>query len=651
MADNSKLITLRLDTKDFEADLKAALAKIPKQQTVQLQVGGGQPGAAAVAATAAPVALGGQPITGAAGYKIEPGVMPGIPEGLSGNARVRAELEQFTVALRAAAQAARDEGVVRKENIKATAAQAVEESKRQTAEARAKQAKSVTAARDESYVERAEKISALKIKERETIIDLNRQYSAEKEEKKKAQQEERYAERSQHGARLVEFERARMLAQGIPGLVNPLMGTQLSGGLRVGAHALGMYSQYQALGERHELRMARMRGGGGSSSGGVDASGAGAAIGATIGAAGGSAGAAIGSFIGMATVSTAQAVMTKLGETMDLAQTMANKMGGLQLQRAGVARMAGSGFRAATTADPMSVRAAALGFGGEEVVAADTQLAQQGGRYARFSREYTPGILASGGSIASMGAVTRALAASGTSDGSAKWTLGLLAGTTDRFSGARADELRSGFAQTMLESSMRGIHRGPGLIAGFQQQMVQQLGAERGNQMTQMYGSYQTPGLGGIRGALKQYADALQLGETMKGAKSIKDLLRNDEQMTLQQRRAVDVAGGELAMLGRGYSVKETEDILGGKGFSAGVDVLTGEQTAYPTSEEERQDRKAASIGARSELSQLTAVEENTAKVAEAQVKFVGALTELGDAMNSVVASMRNAIPYIGVGR
>lgn len=655
MADNSKLITLRLDTKDFEADLKAALAKIPKQQTVKLQVGGGAGvGAGAAVGVVAPVALGGQPITGAAGYKIEPGVMPGVPEGLTGNARVRAELEQFTVALRAAAQAMRDEGVVRKESTKAAAAQAVEESKRQTAEARAKQAKSVQTARDESFVERREKISAIKVKERETIIDLNRQYSAEKEEKKKAQQDERHAERSQHGARLVEFERARMLAQGIPGLVNPLMGTQLSGGLRVGAHALGMYSQYQALGERHELRMARMRGGGGggSSSGGVDASGAGAAIGATIGAAGGPVGAAVGSFIGMATVSTAQAVLTKLGETMDLAQTMANKLGGIQLQRAGVARMAGSGFRAATTADPVSVRAAALGFGGEEIVAADVQLAQQGGKYARFSREYSPSVLASGGSIASLGAATRALAVSGADDSQARRALLRLAGTTGGFSGARADELRSGFAQTMLESSMRGVHRDPGLVAGFQQHMVSQLGAERGNQMTQMYGSYQTPGLGGIRGALKQYADALQLGETMKGAASLKDLLRNDEQMTLQQRRAVDVAGGELALLGRGYSVKETEDLISGRsGRRTGFDILTGSQAAKTTSEEERRDREAAAIGARSELNQLTVVEENTAKIAEAQVKFVGAMTNVGDALNSFAGSIRNAIPFLGVGR
>ena len=651
MADNSKLITLRLDTKDFEADLKAALAKIPKQQTVKLQVGGGAGvGAGADVGVAAPVALGGQPITGAAGYKIEPGVMPGVPEGLTGNARVRAELEQFTVALRAAAQATRDEGVVRKENTKAAAAQTAEAEKRKTAEARADQAERTAKTRDASYVARAEKISAIKVKERETIIGLNRQYSAEKEEKKKAQQDERHAERSQHGARLVEFERARMLAQGIPGLVNPLMSTQLSGGVQALGHGLGMYSQWKALGDRHELRMARYGRAAGAATGGAGA-GAGSGEGEPAAQVAQSAATAVGGpLAGMLARAVAQAGLQMAAQSMDLAQAVSNKMGGLQLQRAGVARMAGSGFRSATTADPVSVTAAGLGFGGEEIVAADVQLAQQGGKYARFSREYSPSVLASGGSIASLGAATRALAVSGAGEIQAQRALARLAGTTDGFSGARADELRSGFAQTMLESSMRGVHRDPGLVAGFQQQIVSQLGAERGNQMTQMYGSYQTPGLGGIRGALKQYADALQLGETMKGAASLKDLLRNDEQMTLQQRRAVDMAGGELALLGRGYSVKETEDLLSGRsGRRTGFDILTGSQAAQPTSEEERRDREAAAIAARSELNQLTVVEENTAKIAEAQVKFAGAMTNVGDALNSFAASLRNKIPFVGV--
>lgn len=641
MAENSKVITLHLDPKPFEDALKAALEKIPKQATIQLNgVVAGAPGAAA------PVAMGGQPITGAAGYTIQPGVIPGAPEGLTEAAGRKAKMLEFASALKAATAAA----VAMQERLtEAVRIQgAVDRERLRTA--RMELGAELRDASGEKALERAEELakrrSAIRLGEKEVLRGWKDEDDKRRKAEREAAQSESRGRSAQASERLVAFERARMLATGIPGLVNPLLGTQMSGVMQAGSHAIGMYSQWQALSERHQIRMSRYgrnaAAAGGSGGGGVDGQGATADAAAAAAPSVGSA------LTGMITRSIAQVALNAASLSMDIAQQASNKMGSLQLQRAGIRYLAGSHFGTGTEADVVSRNAASLGIGPDEMVAADARLARSAGKYAGYAREFAPGIMATGGSVESLAAVAKSLAVSQqrttpnwATDQKSMDALSILAATTASYGGERGDAARSGFAQTMLEMSQRGIQRDPVELAIFQQKMTPMVGLERATATTQQYGGYQNPVLGNIRGALRQYSDMLQMAHTMKGAKSLEDVFANDEKMTAQQRLDIDKSGGTLALLGRGFSTSEAESLLKTPERRF-VDRLSGDQTAKGAQDEER---RAAAIGAQTELAQMSIVEGNTAKIAEAQTKFITSLTSVGDALNSMAAKMRNWVP------
>lgn len=652
MSDNSKTITLRLDTSSFDSSLAEALKKIPQQVTVGVKAQGAAGGAVVGSGTvvgggvagATPVAMGGQPITGAGGYTVEPGVIPNAPGGLGGQAKVRAELMGFAAAATAARTAAQELSKQLTEASRAQAAVVAEEAK--TARAKKTQEFRVAAQQEVSDVRIAEAASkmAIRLQGQEATRAARKADEEERREYRKKEKEESAATRSQYSGRLVEFERARMLANGIPGLVDPLISGQMSGVARSASHALGMYSQWKALGERHEIRLSRYgKGvqGGDAEGGGGGAATAGAAIG---GAAGGPIGAAVGSLIATA---VGQSVLSIIAKSQDEAQSASSKMAGLQLQRARTRMMGGAGT-GGTQADAVSMQAARMGIGPDEVVAADQQLAQMGGTASRFARKYIPNIISGGGSIQALGAVAQGMDVAGrVVKGDMDYrrpgygrAFDVLEGTVNGFGGHAADQARMGFAQTMLEMSQRGVSRDAAQVAEFQQRMTGTIGLERGTAMTQMYGAYQNPNLGGVRQALKQYADARQLGEALKGAGSLEEVLRNDETMSLQRRMEVDKAGGKLALIGRGYSVAEAEEMRTGTFDSQKVSLGKANKNADP-------EMRAAAIGAETELAQMTIVEKNTARIAEAQAKLIEGMTKAGDILNSIAAELtRNWMPF-----
>jgi len=218
-----------------------------------------------------------------------------------------------------------------------------------------------------------------------------------------------------------------------------------------------------------------------------------------------------------------------------------------------------------------------------------------------------------------------------------------LAGVT----GQRADQGMATLGQAVQTQAERGLSPDALELSGFSQRMQGRVGYDRASATAAQYATYQNPAAMGIKGALKQYADARQTAAAMRGARTLEDFLSNEENMSAEDRFNVDRAGegGAYALRGRGFSGREVKALREGD-LPSSYQSLTA--TGAQRAGERSPDREAAATLARTDLELLAAVTQNTEKIIRAQVVFEKALVSAGDSINSFAATVKTLGGNIG---
>ena len=637
MADNSRKITLNLDTTTADEDLKKFLASIPATVTTKLQFQtptgttsnagytGVGPGHVTPGAPGVPNVMGNgnfNPGAGGGGVAAPPDLtgMNSQQQKMAMQA-YKAQLEAGYVKLTAALNAEADARAQAATKLKQAGTDTVLKARERLQEQQLAGKK----ATQDQWIDAQKTVADYRMKSRREYRDegaeLKEQGRKEREERAAMQRGERNEAASRYGKRLVDFERARLLTGAVGPAVDTLMSGQVSAPLRLASQGLGVYQQYQALGHRHDLREQRraesMAAGGASGPGVTGAIGSGLA---TAGAAAGQA--------GMVGAMVAQVVLSAMTKMVDMAQAQAGKAGTV-LSRRATMRELGSDVNndTFTSRDAGARKAAMWGINPEEYSTMRLGLAKSVGN-ASVSNRLAPHLA----DLQGIGVGTSGLNALGRAARSYGQVADprILLGSA-KLAGATGERINEGF-QTLAgaQETMAGQGYGTNAnaMAAFGQRLQGNgLSFERGNTMA---AQFETRGIGALdqyRNAMKQFNDAKLLSKAMVGANSMLDVDKNYRNMTGQQRYETLADGSGMAahsLYGEGFSSTE----LPGLSKKLGDDVMLRNVKRDPAA---NPDRTAAAAEANMDLRLFTSLEKAAAEIT-ISAKAMSALATLAGA-------------------
>lgn len=661
MADNSRKITLNLDTTTADEDLKKFLASIPATVSTKLQFQtptgttsnagytGVGPGHVTPGAPGVPNVMGNgnfNPGAGGGGGVAAPPDLTGMNSQQQKMAMqaYKAQLEAGYVKLTAALNAEADARAQAAAKLKQAGTDTVLKAREKLHEQQLVGKREALAQWVSAQKATADYKMQSRREYRDEGIELKEKGRKEREERAAMQRGERNEAASRYGKRLVDFERARLLTGAVGPAVDTLMSGQVSAPLRLASQGLGVYQQYQALGYRHDLREQRraesVAAGGAAGTAGL--SGSGVLGGAAGGAVGAAAAGAVGGPPGMVTAMVAQVVLSAMAKMMDMAQSQAAKTGSIMNRRATM-RELGSRATSGTFTDQDSIsRSAALwGIGPDADSEMRLGLAKSVGN-AGVSDKLAPHLAAMQG----IGVGTSGINALGRAARSYGQVADprILLGTA-KLSGVTGERINEGF-QTLAGAQETMAGQGYGTkanaLAAFGQRLQGNgLSFERSNTMA---AQFETRGVGALdqyRSAMKQYNDAKLLSKAMVGAKSMIDVDKNYRSMTGQQRYEALADGSGMAahsLYGEGFSSTE----LPGLSNKLGEDVMLRNVKRDPAADK---DRAPSVVDATAEQQAFEAMQKAAAEITSSARALSQLTTQIGVELIRILPNFSSA-PY-----
>jgi hypothetical protein len=663
VADNSRKITLNLDTTSADADLKKFLDSIPATVSTKLQFQtptgttsnagytGVGPGHVAPGAPGVPNVMGNGQFNPGAGGGGGGGGVPAPPDLTGMNSQqqkmamqaYKAQLEAGYVKLTAALNAEADARSQAAAKLKQAGTADV-----QNARAKLEEQKLVGKKEALDQAVAAQKaIADYKLQGRREYRDegaeLKKQGRKEREERAALQRFERNEAQSRYGKRLVDFERARLMSGAVGPAVDTLMSGQVSAPLRLASQGIGVYQQYQALGYRHDLREQRRAESMAAGGAGVSGSSGAGALGDAAGGVGGAAAAgAAGGPPGMVAAMVAQVMLSAMAKMMDMAQSQAAKTGSVMNRRATMRELGSRVISSTFTEQDSVARSAAMwGIGPDADSEMRLGLAKSVGN-AGVSDKLAPHLAAMQG----IGVGTSGIHALGRAARSYGQVADprILLGTA-KLSGVTGERINEGF-QTLAgaQETMAGQGYGTNAnaMAAFGQRLQGNgLSFERSNTMA---AQFETRGIGALdqyRNAMKQYNDAKLLSKAMVGANSMLDVDKNYRAMTGQQRYEALADGSSMAahsLYGEGFSSTE----LPGLGNKLGEDVMLRNVKRDPAA---NPDRAPSVIDATAEQQAFESMQKAAAEITSSARALSQLTTQIGVELIRILPNFSSA-PY-----